>query len=830
MKMAHILPSLRCQCLDWSKVDALIDVPIPSSKITSPVGLSEALSFLKCPNGHAVGVTEVPGIFYHPGRRKWVVYCGKRYFGNRDASVDRATGALRIGKCTLKFHGGADFVDTDRMCFTRGTMVVNHFESHGVGSKKDVAILPASVVNPKYLDLVDLDLLGASPTKTHSGDWLFKIPLLDARKLVGNEYKPQHFVYEYVLPANQFDTIEDLHVEVWPDVEYECWRVFWLALERAPGEQAGFYDFEVFGCTKTDLGRRLTHGSLKPSSQYIAVEGRPRVVSLINRARDCGGTFLLLDPPSVKEPLANAAHPPVIALDFGTTRTAIGIPGSAGLKADVLVPDDTSEWATDAVLHMGLNHFGRAAIRAQLTQHSEQTVWVPTRDFPLASAGKVNPNVTYVGVIPSLLYLPSNRPDVKIPFVDFSIPAPKKTISDPTKIQSNLKWRTDAHSHCYREGYLKAALLIAVVQALHNFPSKDYQVRFSYPLAFSKYQFEQLVEAMKNAADWVGTCSGFNLQVLESGMDESSCAIEACGADLRGRWVLTADLGGGTLDLSLWDVTEQPSQEPLACDSVFFGADILTELWRKKVCPTTPLAHLQYDIFDKGWREEVRRASSDSSSAAGCPPAMEGFNAFFEGVVEYMSRFIAGTVKTHGDNIIPGVWVVLLGSGWRGYEASERFGDDLDSFKEILRTEISKRIKAIAGFEVKIDVYADVLQSRREKAAVVLGLLSLPLRNKPSQIKAPNGLDEGKEEGRGESVEWWQFVGKGGVIVPFGTTVLNSPALPKVLERYVPWLAKRDASKIAQLNSKRAHGKTSRERPVINDLYCYFLRNAIVEL
>jgi hypothetical protein len=777
-----------------------------------------------------VQVENCAGIYYHPVRKRWVVLYGSRLFRHRDRYIDKAGGALKVGECTLKFSGGVDFINTDGICYTRIPVVKNEFRDLMTQREEETKEYPPVLpVKPEFLDLVDPSGVWRNPERTDGGQWLYRLSLLDA----GNS----RLYDEYVLRDDQTESLQDIHVEVWPDLPYECWKQYWIAIERGESGVAGNYAFQVFGTRDhKDILVPLADGNLTGPFRYEMVKGRPRLLSLSKPDGTCGGQFALLGPASGNPPHHDPNKPIAVAIDFGTARSAFGVYGHAGPPRSVLPTDNPSD--EEPALDTNLVHLGYVAMRAQLSLHTAGTVWVPTRGARAVAEADLGTNRTFVGILPSLLYL-REEGRVNVPFVDYTIPVGHQVSdseSSKKRLKVDLKWRADEVGRLYRKAYLHALLLLTVAHALRHNPRDSYQVRFSFPLAFSKREVEQLRDCFDDAAKLVSESTGVLLEVAAGGLDESSCAKTACGAEFPNHNVLTADLGGGTLDLALWVEPEDAIMPRLlACDSVVFGADVLTDCWINLQLSTS-LVGLTDHIFQRGWRETVEGALNNQAHRRGAEKAIKVFDRYFDAVIEYIARFLAGTMlrekNSRGDTTMleRTTTVVLLGSGWRGYEACEEYGRDLGRFQQKLREKLTERVTELtgkaAGKAVRIEVYKRVLETGNEKAAVVVGLLKHPANSEPSAIMAPNGLEECDETSNGiQTTEWWKFAGPNGDELLKSGRPKHKPEFPdQIAEDHLQWLKKEDVETLGELLGYREGIGKRRHRPVISDIYRHFLR------
>lgn len=810
MGVEPLLPKISCECLgDWSEFQGYLWVPKPSGDPKQPIGLVEVLKELRCDaHGHPVRV-EVKegkplGIFYHPGRKKWVIYDGGE-FGDRKHIVDKNK-FFRLGKFRLEFEGGCEVVYVGGAAMdiaASSTIKLKKTKRKDGGEQTETVeeILPVLTVKREYLDLVDLHRL-TKPVKRENG-LSFKIPLL------GPSGEPPISI-DKTIPENGIREA-DLHLEVWPNVQHKNWKKFWIYMSRPPDSIIQEHSCYVFGYDGKLLGEPQ---KLSGKNLTILVEERPRLI--LFESGSCAAGFLLLEPPKEE----HLREETTIAVDFGTSRTAVAIKGVGGATTTIRVSEDAVSAAARPP-KLGFCHLGKVVATTAKTD----------RDIPFPTSGMEDcpegpQEITCVGMLPSLLLKLDRDVAVRnnaMPFVDYTIPSrdfiPREA---KDKVLSNLKWFRGETASFHRTNFLKAVLLLAVAQALRWCPSPRYVIRFSFPLAFGEDDVENLQESFEKAAEWVENCAGVQVKVAPGGVDESTCGVHACNILTRGSWVLTADLGGGTLDLALWD-EEAEDRRLLACDSVRFGADTMVEIWQQLVRSAESKEQVQWDVVENTWEEEVKKMEEDETYRKAVPEAKERFRIFFQAIFVYIARFLAGTAQANGHSELPAVLTILLGSGWRGYEAIYK---EIEEFKEEMKNHFLLELKKLNITPSEINLYAGVLNGKLEKAAVALGLLGLPMGKKANSIFAPNGFDELDKYGGKEKIDWWKFVGpnsKAKIRETFRPT--GSPKLPEELKRFSPEISREE--EVVEILGDRKKRDGYFVEPVISVLYRKLRENLV---
>jgi hypothetical protein len=323
------------------------------------------------------------------------------------------------------------------------------------------------------------------------------------------------------------------------------------------------------------------------------------------------------------------------------------------------------------------------------------------------------------------------KPDC-MPFVDYGIPVKGPRDSPnltefPHGPAHNLKWGNTDEERAGRYAFLRGIVLLAAAEACKRGASR-FKVGFTYPLAYDDPGVLRV--AMAQAIEWL------NRTVLAPGAAALLPAVSESAAGMRearvagSGWILSLDLGGGTLDLALFK-GDQQNAKVLARDSVKLGGNLVTASYAAKT--NTDERLLRWQIAgDERWLHDDKRDS-----------LIKEVDRLLALALEYAARFVAGVGRgTTGDVIR--LEVVLLGSGWRWHVAGRASGEfSRHQFSRDYEKPFAARIEALSQGRVQLDgINTRVLDSKLEKLAVSVGLLRLQPENQTDDagILAPNGL------------------------------------------------------------------------------------------
>jgi len=732
----------------------VIDVEIPQPGL-APLRLHEVYT----------DAPVVNDIAFHPGRKAWVVWLNHPVT-NPSGPCQRVSGTMvRIqqGSRTWLAHfpEGSEIAEPQRIFCSDGYRL----------RSRSGTVLPALPIRRDALDLV-LCSDELRPAEIRGNRLWFRFQLFGG------------LTVDYSLdPASLLDE-DRLHIELWPDLPARRWRRFWFGVES--DEVPTAYEYRVYGRSAHGYYEELAAfggaGDNRGGSRYVSFVGRPRLVWI--GTPDKGGSFLAFRDDGRD---GAAAVEATIAVDFGTFRTALLVARASG--------NDPLPWPASARGHLPgrrlplVDNEDKAA-----GQRKNRSLFPPTAG-PAPSRSDEAPVVA--SVFGSAVVFPEPHiPDASsIPFQDFSLlfqlPGRLRQFPaahDPSR--TGLKWSNDDITAAVRTGYLKAVLLLGAVEAVAR-GATALNVRYSFPLA---YELRDVLDrSFEEAAAWIdrdvfGCVDGESVMRIQASDSESSAGIVA--ADAYEDWIVTLDLGGGTLDLGIYQQGEDLPRRPVAWDSVRLGADLVTAAYvaNTRREPMTVRHELLTDTFRYDNEQLIRDT-----------------DRLFRLATEYAARLVAGTLRSQRDQP-SGVELtaVLLGSGWRWdrcRSGSAKF--DTESFEYHHGKLLQQRIGQLApGLVKSFRISTKLLEQDREKLAVAHGLAQARPEGRRIRdtVNAPNGLDE---SGR----PWCTMVDqKERFGAPRAIDAL--PAFPRELESIAPFNVELQRTDVSQGILVRLHKAT----------------------
>lgn len=747
---------------------------------------------------------EVPGIAFHPDRGKWVVWL-------QHPSSNPSGACVRVAGSTVRVEqGGRSWL----LRFPEDSLImapqdIYSTEIYKLKPETGSEVLPALPVESEYLDLV---MCGDKPEDkprparpTSDGLW-FEFRLFGDLDVT------------WSVEASKITTEDKLHIELWPDLP-SPWRRFWFAIESDVASTA--YEYTVHGRSPHGYYQRLgpggagDHGSV---NRYFSVTGRPRLLWMGTPGkgtppRHRGAGFIAFPDKGAALASPNSAtDTATIALDFGTFRTALLVASDP----------DHLDWppSSKAMLPGCRRTLVDNAGKAQ-AQRKNRSVFPPTTGPAPGPAGS-STIATVLGstVVFSGTTIPGSH---SIPFQDFSIPwvamdlTEYPSTDDPELAEGSaerrararfehggLKWDPRPRVVEVRTGYLKAILLLGAVEAFRRGATK-LDLRYSFPLAYPRP--EVLKASFRAAKQWLETevFEGGNNRVeltLREPDSESNAGMKAAEADSP--WTVTLDLGGGTLDLGVY----QHNNTRIAWDSVRLGANLVTAAHKNK----------GNDI-----RWQIIRGEVDYTEAS----LVRYTDKLLRLAMEYAARTVAGALLNH-ENVPQGATItaVLLGSGWRwdrcrGTRDTAKF--DVQGFEGFYGKLLEGQIQALApGVVSKVSINAKLLHGDQEKLAVAYGLACTKPEdlNTRDCVKAPNGL---AESGR----PWTAMVHHEQLFGP-PTAIAAQPAFPEKLESIAAFKGAFERTEVSQTILSRLRGDTdsthgTRTRTALGFAYEYLI-------
>lgn len=673
--------------------------------------------------------------------------------------------------------------------------------------------------------------------------------------------------------------LEDLsllsaHLAVWPPRIIPRWRLYSVLMQ---GFRQDYQPQFWLGKQGEWPGRRSEQSELRPNPEQgwfglcvgddVAAGIGPRFVALSAGDERCG-VFELL-----KEGYTpNQGDHVTVALDFGTSNTVAACTQSdpqqrqrgkaIQLDRHFAGPDDE---ATELLRPL--------SVTSEATWTLEQP-WLPGL-FALAFE---NPRQG-IDQIPSGIFLRAarsqrQRPKLdagSLPFVDYTVVGPGFAIEkSPSNTRScwisGLKW---SDTPLPTEKFLEALLtwLVAVSRGA------SLRVRASYPFAFADHRRKDYGTVLANVTRRVTEMTGASVtlerpyhapvQAADAGplpfVDESSPLIlkqydqfqltDQQEETLDPKFLLVADLGGGTLDVLLGYFFDADTHRVLATESVRSGArDVLNLLTKRLDWPseydTTEMRHALLEGWARGGSlvERIRNSSDRGLSFSDGLKTLKvewtglasaSANEFRKDVLiyyfflcEYAARFVAGVLtqpqlidrvgRAPGETALPpealpGVFsgapgngfalsIVLTGNGWGFLEL-------LEGGEDRWRAAVFARIKELTSPRVLRAVKPNLQGAVRKlfTAERVAELAKNERTVRGGAEVAPNGFDDRSD---GVVHPWGALVGRDAEQAenPLPAAQVIMPTGPPLAPLTFSWFRtfERQAYSLAWLNRAQA--------------------------
>jgi len=360
---------------------------------------------------------------------------------------------------------------------------------------------------------------------------------------------------------------EEALVLIWPDFVLESWSTYFYLVDAGePMRKAG-------------LGVSLLRKGRKP-------EVRDGDRGRVNEAFD-GLEMVFRGDGSKKpehagiyrpglRPLDRGERPVTLALDFGTSGTALWYR---------VGDDDPQPLLFEDLTKTVISHEGLAG------KILSESRWLPTYQ-PKGSMGETSEEDSMGSengaiaegadgdlvnwFLPSELVMSHERSSQQnwVPIRDFRLLHPRAT--EPAgevlfDIKSEAPHGTKDGQYRFSDlvtNYLETVLLLALGSVLKALPHTGYfKLRFSFPRAFSSEKLEIFVKALEATLERVRKATGLSCNE-HSFLDEAQAAANAVQA--RGHASLVLDMGGGTTDVCLFD-WKKGVLKPVFQDSLQYG-------------------------------------------------------------------------------------------------------------------------------------------------------------------------------------------------------------------------------------------------------------------
>lgn len=717
---------------------------------TPPAALADRVVLLR---DMASEAPDVPGIAFHPGRKHWIVWL--RDILNPDGHITAIAGSSSSVRVTRNNNSWILSFPTDKVTILSPKDIfvsdVHAFSGIAGGdSREKVRHVPAIPVRREYLDLVMCRDDQPLARESQDGGVDFQVVLFGG------------IAVGWHLPSARIHLEERVHAEIWPNLPKARWNRFWLALESDSASAVSSFEYIVLGSSPDGYYQPLLSLDRdgKRPTRYVSFTGKPRALWI--GAAGAGGAFTVFA--GGKEDREGHGEA-TVSVDFGTFRSAVLVSVPASERSESM--------GSFAACRLEVIPNPNEAT----SRRKNKSLFPPTSGGP-GSAGKTG---TSAMLFPSVVvHAKQDEPGGggsptadTVPFTSFGIPCgPLEGLDEfpgsHEEDQAGLKWSESSQASHARLAYLKAILLLGAVEAFQR-GATSIKIRYSFPLALGRQ--EQLEDSFRKAAEWVhsdviGARPGERGASLELRQSESGAAMRA--SEAHAAWCMTLDLGGGTLDVGLFQRTNGASR-PIAWDSVKLGGNLITSAYAR--------AH--------GKPERLLRWEITEGKLVPDRPLQEGVQKLLRLCMEYGARVAAGTLAQQTEQP-RGVemTVLLLGSGWRWYSAiSDTKNFDAVAFEQVHAPYLLARIHALAPGVVKsVVINGDLLARGTEKLAVARGLSLIDSSNGASfdRVRAPNGLDEG-------AIVSWKTIIDRQAKPGEAQALIASPPFPMELESATPF-------------------------------------------
>ena len=487
------------------------------------------------------------------------------------------------------------------------------------------AVSPRDIKYARLLIPGDIESFSGHPIRP---EWLFAIEKLPSRevsleviKFRNMQIKGLRFpvsIAPYPLAACKL--VQDLQVGVYPQPLYPQWqryRIFWSTVSSPNRYRLGV----VARPTSTNVTNSTTGGVLEWHDTVPYAISLEESVS--GQKSTLGATWQLPAAPD-----ATAVQPIYVGVDFGTTTSIVYV--------------DKQEGSPEALTTEDL--IGTARLLSGIG---------PTRGSFLPPSNRAETDPTF---IPSALWFGAHDEFNPVRWND-AAPSP-----DHHAVHG-FKWGVGHELH--RRQYLQELLFLMLPAAVRRiFPyggiSPNWKLGFAFPLAFSDPQRAEYVRILKNLQAEVQKYAGGNPAIYT--INESFACVRAFGQHGYGEVFLIADLGGGSLDLALFELVRgshgDSALNEFHVGSAKIGGESFVEALARRIGVDPQSREREYwHIRDAITTQSTTRMYGGSENYFA-----ELATRFVPIAQELMRIMAAACAKSNPDKIVQ---FVLVGNGWR---------------------------------------------------------------------------------------------------------------------------------------------------------------------
>jgi hypothetical protein len=292
----------------------------------------------------------------------------------------------------------------------------------------------------------------------------------------------------------------------------------------------------------------------------------------------------------------------------------------------------------------------------------------------------------------------------------------------------DVLFKSDENWHTVRIQYVSEMLIHGLIGASPYFGQRRLNISgvFSYPLTFTSGRLEKFVSEVKTVVETVSAQTGGDPATAVAKtqfVDEATAGVASLGQPQASEVVLTADLGGGTLDVSIGRTTDGPEKDQIGSAEV--GGSYFVRRGHN-------VGELQNYVTTVG---KIARGEADRGEWANQKPHVERYyQLLFTFLETVLGSYI---VRRHADHTrVEKVSVYPLGNGWRFHELMVNRMQVNPS--AVVRAEIEKLTRNLAEaiyakHNVTIDLQPQLVDN--PKGAVAAGCLAVATRTGEHQAK-----------------------------------------------------------------------------------------------
>jgi hypothetical protein len=453
--------------------------------------------------------------------------------------------------------------------------------------------------------------------------------------------------------------------------------------------------------------------------------GWPGAVSVEDQNSDAGTCWLLGTAPTAEL----GAGTIYVGLDFGTTNSIVYFKKDQNGQPESVKPRDFLKAS---------EHVAGSSI--------VNTSFLPAADYQALADDDA--------AIPSAIWQNS---DHDLTFIRWNSQPPVETM----QAAGGFKWESsrDGLQALQRAAFLNELLFLTTATLTARYFSRQPVTWFlgvAYPLAFSENQRSSYQDMCENLISELKSYTPSAQAHRIFSVNESYACVRAFGSANIGDVYLTADLGGGSLDLALFTkIAARQGQENVSYHQIGSLA-IGGETFVKRVANRLAGGG---DSDDQYWSVRDSIAQSSVSRTFTLQPFSELAVEFLPIALEYVRTMLAAFVREHQGTAIK---VLLVGNGWRIQQFA---GQEMAAWNSAL----GRLFKYLEMFAIDGARGYENEDHSNTKHLVAKGAAENAafdgrheLKHSPKESKLPAGRSfKLLSDAREVTIQWFQIVGTG---------------------------------------------------------------------